>query len=156
MCTVIMCGALCYFLYQYIWWCVSAAGHNAPHYVVYSSIRTHEKKSWSKRGKVNCCKIWPLGKHDHLLKPHYLVISERGLLLVFFFFYHSGRCERQGHRERDEKPEPLQKSVPAISAGRPSHHDPTEKTLHFSAADSTEQMFSLPWMQQLSRVLHKN
>lgn len=59
-----------------------AGGHNAQHYVLYSRI-------WNKRGgsKLNCCKIWPLGKHDiiywsHITGVKVLVIAERGLLLV--------------------------------------------------------------------------
>lgn len=38
---------------------------NAPHYVLYSSKEAKKKKSNGGGGsKLNCCKIWPLGKHD--------------------------------------------------------------------------------------------
>lgn len=116
--------------------------HNAAHYVLYSGMRRQRNinkklNNAAKRGgsKLNCCKIWPLGKHDHLLEPHY---GRKRLAYcpkrVIARYYDSDRCGRQRERERDEKPSDTSKSVPAISAPRPSQQNPgiERRTLTFS------------------------
>lgn len=120
--------------------------HNAAHYVLYSGMRRQRNinkklNNAAKRGgsKLNCCKIWPLGKHDHLLKPHYgrkrlAYCTKR----VIARYYDSDRCGRQRERERDEKPSDTSKSVPAISAPRPSQQNPgiERRTLTLSLVHS--------------------
>lgn len=129
--------------------------HNAPHYVLYSGVRRQKERGKKKGPKLNCCKIWPLGKHDYLLKPHY---GRKSLgycwKRVIACYYDSGRCGRQGQREgeweRQRKRErwksrATSKSVPAISAR--DHRTITQRRLktlplscpfmlQFSAADA--------------------
>lgn len=109
----------------------------------------NKKKKNEGGSKVNCCKICPLGKHDYLLKPHY---RRKSLgycrKRVIACYYHSGRCGRQGQREREKKNLSHFKVCSSNFSPRPSHHNPasTENT-----AASTRQIFTPLRLQQPRR-----
>lgn len=144
------CSTFCMSALDNVLMHVGATGHNAPHYVLYSSMR-RQKISRREGSKLNCCKIWALGKHDiiywsHITGVKVLVIAERGLLLVIMIAADVGGRDTERWKTRATS-----KSVPAIS-GR-DHHAITQhqlKTrpfscpflLHLSAAE----VFSPPWM----------
>lgn len=70
-------------------------------HIMYLSIRLKKENLRKGGSKLNCCKIWPPGKHDYLLNPELLVkvlaIAERGLSLVMLIVADvEGRDEERG------------------------------------------------------------
>lgn len=124
------------------------------HHIMYCTPEWGGKKRSERGGcELNCCKIWPRGKHDiiywsHIMGVKVLVIVERGLLLVIMIPADVGGrdTEEETATERERwKPRATSKSVPAIPAW--DHHTITKDqlktlpascpfTLNFSAAEA--------------------
>ena len=111
--------------------CDGAGVCNAPHYVLYSSMR-RQKPSRRRGSELNCCKIQPLGENDiiywsHITGVKVLVIAERGLLLVTMIAANVGGRDTERKREMRSPEPPVCSSNSMVT---PSCHNPgpTENT----------------------------